>query len=69
MYQGRAFPYTKGFHLICQLLAAANREDLDMINSRYQFPKTTLENLLGVQMSDDSYNHYRYWFMEAQKSK
>jgi hypothetical protein len=45
--QGKAFPYTKGYWIISQLVAAINPEDLDAIDENLPFTKATLDNLLG----------------------
>ena len=63
--QGAALPYTKGFHLICQLVAAMNPEDLDAMDESMPFTKSTLDNLLGVQHNDESYRHYFDHFVQA----
>ena len=33
--QGMALPFTKGFYLVCQLVAAMNPDDLDAMDERY----------------------------------
>jgi hypothetical protein len=45
--QGKAFPYTKGYWIISQLVAAINPNDLDAIDESLPFTKATLDNLLG----------------------
>ena len=67
--QGAALPYTKGFHLICQLVAAMNPDDLDAMDESVPFTKTTLDNLLGVQHNEESYRHYFDNFVKAQRSR
>merc|ERR1712174_67094 len=47
--QGEALPYTRGFWLICQLVAAMNPDDLDAMDESVPFTKNTLDNLLGNQ--------------------
>merc|ERR1719162_2829033 len=53
--QGIALPYTRGFWLICQLVAAMNPDDLDAMDESIPFTKTTLDNLLGIQHNEASY--------------
>jgi len=67
--QGAAIPYTKGFHLVCQLVAAMNPDDLDAMDESVPFTKTTLDNLLGVIHNEESYRHYFNCFAQAQKAR
>ncbi|GAX14913.1 hypothetical protein FisN_29Lu137 [Fistulifera solaris] len=67
--QGMALPFTKGFWLICSLIAASNPEDLDAINESVPFTKTTLDNLLGVNHDDALYRHYFDHFVKAQHAR
>ena len=67
--QGAAIPYTKGFHLVCQLVAAMNPDDLDAMDESVPFTKTTLDNLLGIQHDEKSYRHYFDCFVQAQRSR
>ena len=67
--QGPALPYTKGFHLICQLVAAMNPDDLDQMDESIPFTKATLDNLLGVQHNEESYRHYFDHFCNAQRNR
>jgi len=67
--QGVALPYSKGFHLICQLVAAMNPEDLDAMDESIPFTKFTLDNLLGVVHNDASYKHYFDSFETAQRNR
>lgn len=67
--QGPALPYSKGFHLICQLVAAMNPDDLDAMDESVPFTKGTLDNLLGVQSNEESYRYYFEHFVKAQKSR
>lgn len=57
--QGPAFPYTKGFWLICQLVAAINPDDLDAIDENLPFTKYTLDNILGRV---HTYQEYQFYF-------
>jgi len=67
--QGEALPFSKGFHLICQLVAAMNPDDLDAMDESVPFTKFTLDNLLGVVSNDKSYQHYFDCFLKAQKKR
>merc|ERR1712113_504535 len=67
--QGAALPYTKGFHLICQLVAAMNPDDLDAMDESIPFTKFTLDNLLGVVSNDASYRHYFDCYVKAQQER
>lgn len=67
--QGAALPYSKGFHLVCQLVAAMCPDDLDAMDESVPFTKTTLDNLLGVQHNEESYRHYFNCFQEAQRMR
>lgn len=67
--QGAALPYTKGFHLICQLVAAMNPDDLDAMDESVPFTKATLDNILGVQHNEESYRHYFNEFVKAQQNR
>lgn len=58
--QGPAFPYTKGFWLLCNLVAAINPDDLDAIDESYPFTKCTLDNLLGRVLGEQEYQQYFY---------
>ena len=67
--QGAALPYTRGFHLICQLVAAMCPDDLDAMDESVPFTKTTLDNLLGIQHNEASYRHYFDQFCLAQRQR
>jgi len=67
--QGAALPYTKGFHLICQLVAAMNPDDLDAMDESVPFTKATLDNLLGVTNNEETYRHYFNCYVQAQRSR
>jgi len=66
--QGISLPYTRGFWLICQLVAAMNPDDLDAMDESVPFTKTTLDNLLGIQHNEASYKHYFDSFVRNQKT-
>lgn len=67
--QGLALPYSQGFHLICQLVAAMNPDDLDAMDESVPFTKQTLDNLLGIQHNEESFRHYFNCFVDAQKKR
>jgi len=67
--QGVALPFSKGFHLICQLVAAMNPDDLDAMDESIPFTKYTLDNLLGFVSNDESYRHYFDCFQKAQRKR
>jgi len=67
--QGAALPYSKGFHLICGLVAAMNPDDLDAMDESIPFTKFTLDNLLGIVSNDASYQHYFECFAKAQQER
>lgn len=67
--QGAALPYSKGFHLICQWVAAMNPEDLDAMDESIPFTKFTLDNLLGVVSNEETYRHYFESFVKAQQAR
>lgn len=56
--QGPGFPYTKGYWLISQLIAAINPHDLDAIDESIPFTKDTLDNMLGRVHSPQEYQYY-----------
>ena len=51
--QGAALPFSKGFHLIAQLVAAMNPDDLDAMDESVPFTKSVLDNLLGIVSNDE----------------
>ncbi|GKZ00149.1 hypothetical protein MPSEU_000968200 [Mayamaea pseudoterrestris] len=67
--QGAALPYTRGFHLVCQLVAAMNPEDLDAMDESVPFTKSTLENLMGYSLNQESYRQYFQEFVKAQRNR
>mmetsp|Transcript_18150 Transcript_18150/g.20342 ORF Transcript_18150/g.20342 Transcript_18150/m.20342 type:complete len:447 (+) Transcript_18150:168-1508(+) len=67
--QGAALPYSNGFHLICQIVAAMCPDDLDAMDESIPFTKFTLDNLLGYVSNDESYKHYFDKYEEAQKKR
>merc|ERR1719162_2678923 len=67
--QGEALPYTRGFWLICQLVAAMNPDDLDAMDESVPFTKQTLDNLLGIQHNEQSYRYYFDCFIKNQQKR
>ena len=67
--QGDVLPFTKGFHLIGQLVGAMNPDDLDAMDESAPFTKFTLDNLLGVQMTEPEYRRYWDGFKRAQQNR
>lgn len=67
--QGQVLPFSKGFHLICQLVAAMNPDDLDAMDESVPFTKFTLDNLLGIVHNEESYRHYFESFVAAQMKR
>jgi len=64
--QGAVLPFTKGFHLIGQLVGAMNPDDLDALDESVPLTKWTLDNILGVQTTEQEYRKYFEGFKEAQ---
>lgn len=56
--QGSGFPYTMGYWLISQLVAAINPLDLDAIDENVPFTKYTMDNLLGRTHTPQEYQYY-----------
>lgn len=56
--QGSAFPFTKGFWLVSQLVAAINPDDLDAIDENLPFTKYSLDNMLGRKHTPEEYHYY-----------
>jgi len=67
--QGEALPYTRGFWLVCQLVAAMNPDDLDAMDESVPFTKLTLDNLLGIQHNEESYRYYFDSFVRNQQKR
>jgi len=67
--QGKALPFSKGFHLICQLVSAMNPDDLDAMDECIPFTKFTLDNLLGYESNAATYQHYFEGFQQAQRQR
>jgi len=67
--QGEAFPFTRGFWLISQLVAAMNPDDLDAMDESVPFTKQTLDNLLGIQHNEQSYRYYFDCFVKNQQNR
>jgi hypothetical protein len=56
--QGAGFPFTKGFWLVSQLVAAINPDDLDAIDENVPFTKFSLDNMLGRRHTPEEYHYY-----------
>lgn len=67
--QGDVLPFTRGFYLIGQLVAAMNPDDLDAMDESVPLTKYTLDNLLGVVSSNEEYRRYFEGFKEAQRKR
>ena len=67
--QGAALPYSYGFYLVSCLVAAMNPDDLDAMDESVPFTKATLDNLLGIQNSEENYKHYFDNFIKAQQAR
>ena len=67
--QGIAMPYSKGFHLVGTLVASMNPDDLDAMDECVPFTKTILDNLLGIQHTEEMYRHYFRCFQVAQSKR
>ncbi|KAJ3225468.1 hypothetical protein HK099_006741 [Clydaea vesicula] len=65
--QGPALPFSKGFHLIGQLVSAMNPRDLDAMDESVPFTKYLLDQLLGVDTIPEDYRHYFLSFCHAQR--
>lgn len=67
--QGEAFPYTRGFYIICELVAAMNPEDLDCMDECIAFSKHDFDFLQGYVSDPKDYQNYFHSFLEAQKKR
>lgn len=67
--QGKAFPYTFGMHLVGQLVAAFNPNDLDAMDESVPFTKPTLDAIQGYVSSPAEFKYYFDSFLEAQRSR
>lgn len=56
--QGATFPFTKGFWLLSQLVAAINPDDLDALDESTPFTKMTMDNLMGRKLTSEEYKLY-----------
>lgn len=56
--QGPALPFSKGFWILCQLVAAINPNDLDAVDEAKPCTKKTLNDLMGRQLTDQEYQYY-----------
>ncbi len=58
--QGPAFPFTKGFWYLCQLVAAMNPDDLDALDEKYPLSKRTMDEFMGRRITPQEYEKYFY---------
>lgn len=56
--QGPSFPYSKGFWLLCQLVAAINPDDLDALDEDRPFSKKTMDNFMGRKLTAEEFKKY-----------
>ena len=56
-------------HLVCQLVAAFNPDDLDALDESAPLTKSTLDNLLGYVTQPQEYKHYFDGFLAAQNAQ
>lgn len=56
--QGPGFPFSRGFWLLCQLVAAINPHDLDALDESVPFTKQTMDNLLGRRLTAEEFQYY-----------
>lgn len=56
--QGPVFPFSRGFWILCMLVAAINPDDLDALDESTPFTRGTLGNLLGRVLSNEEYQDY-----------
>lgn len=56
--QGAFFPFTYGFWLLCQLVAAMNPDDLDALDEPVPMTRKTLTALMGRALTDAEYSQY-----------
>jgi hypothetical protein len=67
--QGECFPYTKGFYVICELVAALNPNDLDLMDESIPFTKQTFDALQGYISTIEAFLKYFEGFLEAQRAR
>lgn len=56
--QGSTFPYSKGFWLLSNLVAAINPDDLDALDEDRPFSKKTMDDLMGRKLTDQEFKKY-----------
>mmetsp|Transcript_12835 Transcript_12835/g.26017 ORF Transcript_12835/g.26017 Transcript_12835/m.26017 type:complete len:422 (+) Transcript_12835:182-1447(+) len=66
--QGHGIPYTKGFHLICELVSAMYPDDLSLMKTSIPFTKATLDTMLGIRLNEATYRYYFDEFCKAQQA-
>jgi hypothetical protein len=66
--QGAAFPYTEGFHLIDQLVGVLNPDDIGRLHESIRLNLQSLNNIMGVEYTEQQYRHYCDRFDYAQRN-
>jgi hypothetical protein len=66
--QGAAFPYTEGFHLIDQLVGVLNPDDIGRLHKNMSLTLQSLNNILGMEYTEEQYRHYFDRFVDAQQN-
>lgn len=67
--QGEAFPYTKGLYIVCELVAAMNPDDLDLLDECIPFSKHDYDLIQGYISDGKDYQNYFNGFVAAQKKR
>lgn len=67
--QGLVMPYTRGIHLVSELVGAMNPDDLDALDEPVPLTKWTLDNMMGVVAADAEYGRYFAGFEAAQRAR
>lgn len=67
--QGEAFPFTKGFYIICELVGAMNPDDLDCMDECVPFSKHDYDFLQGYVSEQSDYQNYFNCFVNAQQQR
>lgn len=65
--QGAVLPFTRGFWLLCHLVAAINPNDLDALDEKTPFTRKTLNELLGRMITEQEYQFYWKYHPEAKQ--
>lgn len=67
--QGNGLPFSRGVHLIKQLLQAQFENELGALEGPSLLSKTDLDNFLGYETSPAEYQQYRNEFVQAQHQR